>query len=315
MPAAALAGFVSRAAAQSAYPSRPLRLIVPFAAGGVADVTSRIVAEKMGDKLGQRIVVENMPGAGGINAANAVRAARPDGHTLALITNGTAVSVGLFESLPFDPLKDFTPVSSVGYFDFLFCVNATSPFKTMADFVKAAREKPGSLNIGTINIGSSQNLTAELLKTTAGINVTLVPYRTSPEVLIGLLRDDVQLTIDAYAAVKSQLTQNKIRAIATTAASPSVVLPNVPPAKDSGIGDFEVVSWNSFFVRTGTPKEIIELLNKGVHEAVAIPEVKQRALEMGIEVKGSTPEEIAARLRADIDKWTKVIERAGVPKQ
>jgi putative tricarboxylic transport membrane protein len=271
--------------------------------------------EKLGDKLGQRIVVENMPGAGGINAANTVRAQRPDGYTLALVTNGTAVSVGLFESLPFDPVKDFAPVSSIGYFDFLFCVNATSPFKTLADVLKAAREKPGSLNIGTINIGSTQNLTAELLKSTAKIDVTLVPYRTSPEVLVGLLRDDVQLAIDSYAAVKSQLTQNKIRAIATSAPTPSAVLPNVAPAKDSDLAGFEVVSWNAFFVKTGTSPEIIATLNKSLHEVLGGADLKQRALDMGIELRAGTPEEIAARLRADIEQWTKVIERAGVPKQ
>ena len=203
----------------------------------------------------------------------------------------------------------------MGYFDFLFCVNAASPFQTMADFVKAARDKPATLNIGTINIGSSQNLTAELLKSTAAIDVTLVPYRTSPEVLIALMRDDIQLAVDSYAALKSALRDNKIRPIATSAANPSKVLPNVPPVKDSGIGDFDVISWNGIFARTSTPKDIIDILNRGLHDALALPEVKQQALEFGIEAKGSTPEELGARLRSDIDKWSKVIERAGVPKQ
>jgi tripartite-type tricarboxylate transporter receptor subunit TctC len=153
--------------AQGKYPTRSPRLVLPFAAGGVADVTARIVAEKLGDVLGHRFIVDNQPGAGGINAANTVRSARPDGYALALLSNGTAVSVGLFNNLPFDPVKDFTPISSMGYFDFLFCVNASSSFQSMADFVKTAREKPRTLNIGTIHIGSSQNLTAELLKLTA----------------------------------------------------------------------------------------------------------------------------------------------------
>jgi tripartite-type tricarboxylate transporter receptor subunit TctC len=195
--------------AQGKYPTRSPRLVLPFAAGGVADVTARIVAEKLGDVLGHRFVVDNQPGAGGINAANTVRSARPDGYTLALLSNGTAISVSLFKNLPFDPVKDFAPVSSMGYFDFLFCVNASSPFQSMADFVKSAREKPGTLNIGTINIGSSQNLTAELLKSTAGIDVTLVPYRGSPEVLIALMRDDIQLAVDSYAALKSPLQRQE----------------------------------------------------------------------------------------------------------
>jgi tripartite-type tricarboxylate transporter receptor subunit TctC len=315
MPALGLLPAVRPGSAQGKYPTKSPRLVLPFAAGGVADVTARLVAEKVGDKLGHRFVIDNMPGAGGISAANAVRSARPDGYTLALLSNGTAISVGLFKSLPFDPVKDFTPVSAMGYFDFLFCVNASSPFQTMADFVKAAREKPATLNIGTINIGSSQNLTAELLKSTAGIDVTLVPYRGSPEVIIALLRDDVQLAVDSYAALKSPLLDKKIRPVATSAAAPSKVLPDVPPAKDSGIGEFDVVSWNGVFAKTGTPKEIIDTLNRGLREAVNEPEVMRRALEMGIETRGSSPEEIGARLRSDIEKWTKVIERAGIPKQ
>jgi tripartite-type tricarboxylate transporter receptor subunit TctC len=300
---------------QGKYPTRSPRLVLPFAAGGVADVTARIVAEKLGDVLGHRFIVDNQPGAGGINAANTVRSARPDGYTLALLSNGTAISVGLFNNLPFDPVKDFTPISSMGYFDFLFCVNASSPFQTMADFVKTAREKPGTLNIGTINIGSSQNLTAELLKLTAGINVTLVPYRGSPEVLIALMRDDIQLAVDSYAALKSPIRDKRIRPIATSGANRSVILPDVPPAKDSGIGEFDVISWNAVFGRTGTPKEIIDILNGALHKVLALPEVKEKALAFGIEAKASTPEEIGERLRNDIDKWTKVIERAGVPKQ
>jgi tripartite-type tricarboxylate transporter receptor subunit TctC len=300
--------------AQAKYPTRSPRLVLPFAAGGVADVTARIVAEKLGDVLGHRFVVDNQPGAGGINAANTVRSARPDGYTLALLSNGTAVSVGLFNQLPFDPVKDFAPISSMGYFDFLFCVNASSPFQSMADLVKTAREKPGTLNIGTINIGSSQNLTAELLKLTAGIDVTLVPYRGSPEVLIALMRDDIQLAVDSYAALKSPIRDKRIRPIATSGASRSVILPDVPPAKES-IGEFDVISWNAVFARAGTPKDIIDTLNGALHKVLALPEVKEKALEFGIEAKASTPEEIGERLRGDIDKWKKVIGRAGVPKQ
>jgi tripartite-type tricarboxylate transporter receptor subunit TctC len=301
--------------AQGKYPTRSPRLVLPFAAGGVADVTARIVAEKLGDVLGHRFVVDNQPGAGGINAANTVRSARPDGYTLALLSNGTAISVSLFNHLPFDPVKDFAPVSSMGYFDFLFCVNASSPFQSMAEFVKAARDKPATLNIGTINIGSSQNLTAELLKLTAGIDVTLVPYRGSPEVLIALMRDDIQLAVDSYAALKSPIRDKRIRPIATSSANRSVIMPDVPPAKDSGIGEFDVISWNAVFARTGTPKEIVETLNDALQKVLTLPDVKEKALEFGIDAKASTPEEIGERLRSDIDKWAKVIERAGVPKQ
>src|SRR5215510_174412 len=173
------------------YPSRPVRFVLPFGAGGVADVTSRLTAEKLGEKLGQRFVVENQPGAGGINAARTVISAAPDGYTLGLVTNGTAISVPLFKALPFDPVKDFTMISRLGTFDLVFLVNAQSAFRTLADVVKAAREQPGKLNVGTINIGSTQNLGAELFKSTAGVDFQVVPYRNSPEIIVGLLRNDV----------------------------------------------------------------------------------------------------------------------------
>src|SRR5882757_7008180 len=182
------------------YPNRPVRLIVPFGPGGVADVTARIVGEKLGEKLGQRFVIENMPGAGGINAARAALSAPSDGYTLALFSNGTAISVSLFKNLRFDPLTDFVPVSSMGIFDFIFVTPAGSHYPTLADFIKAAKAKPGALNVGTINVGSTQNLSAQLFKSTAGVDVTIVPFRSSPDVLVALLRGDIQMAIENYTA-------------------------------------------------------------------------------------------------------------------
>src|SRR3954469_23248029 len=182
-----------QALAETRYPDRAVRIVLPFAAGGVADVTARIVAEKLGERLGQRFYVENQPGAGGIAAARTVISSPPDGHTLALLSNGTAVSVPLFKALPFDPLKDFEPISSLGYFDFVLATGANSPFKTLGEFIAAAKAKPGSLNVGTINIGSTQNLSAELLKTAAGIDFVIVPFRGTPEVQVSLLQGDISL--------------------------------------------------------------------------------------------------------------------------
>jgi len=156
-----------------------------------ADITGAIIAEKLGDKLGQRFYVENQPGAGGIAAARTVISSPPDGHTLALLSNGTAVSVSLFKKLPFDPLKDFEPVSSLGFFDFVFSTGANSEYRTLGDFIAAAKAKPGALNVGTINIGSTQNLSAELFKTAAGIDFTVIPFRGTPEAQISLLQGDI----------------------------------------------------------------------------------------------------------------------------
>ena len=198
------------------YPNKPVRLILPFGAGGVADVTARLVTEKLGEKLGQRFVIENMAGAGGINAARAVLSAPADGYTLALFSNGTAISVSLFKSLGFNPVTDFVPVSSMGYFDFIFVTQAGSPYPTLAEFIKAAKAKPGTLNVGTINVGSTQNLAAQLFKSTAGVDVAIVPFRSSPDVLIALLRGDIQMGIENYAAVQSHVADKAAIAVSSS---------------------------------------------------------------------------------------------------
>ena len=306
----------SNLAFAQAYPNKPVRVIVPFGPGGVADVTTRLVSDKLGEKLGQRFIVENAPGArrhcGGAHLA---KSGGNDGYTIALLTNGTAISVPLFKSLPFDPLKDFVPISSVGYFDCLFIVNAESKFKTLQDFIAAAKEKPGTLNIGTINPGSTQHLTSELFKSTAGINFVNVTFRTTGEAVIGLLRNDVQMVIDFYAALKPGLADNKTRALAWSGPTPSPALPDVPTVAQSGVAGFEVVSWNAFYAPAGTPQAVIDTLNGAMRTVLADPELKKRALELGIDTKASAPAEIDARMKADIAKWGAVIDKAGIAKQ
>ncbi len=313
--AALAANGASPALAQSNYPNRPVRIILPFGAGGVADITARIVADKLGEKLGQRFVIENQPGAGGIAAARSVTSATPDGYTLGMLTNGTAISVPLFKSLPFDPVKDFAPISSLGYFDFIMATNAGSPYKTLADVLKAARDNPGKLNLGTINVGSSQNLSAELFKSSAKVDLAIIPYRGSPEVIVSLLRDDVNVMIDNYAAMKATLGDGKIRALAATGNKRSQYLPDVPTVEEAGVPGYEVLSWNALFAPAKTPPEIVATLNKALQDILATDDVKKRLLELGIEAKASTPEELTARLKGDIEKWSAVIDRAGIAKQ
>ncbi len=303
------------ALAQGTYPDRPVRIVVPFAAGGIADITVRVVADKLSEKLNQRFVVENTPGAGGIAAARAALSGGADGYTLALLTNGTAISVPLFKSLPYDPVKDFTPVSSLGYFDFAMAVNAGSAFQSIGDVLKFAAANPGKFNIGTIAVGSSQNLSAELFKSVTGANVTIVPFRASPDLLVALLRDDVQMMIDGYVAMRSALSDQKIRVIASTGTKRSEYLPNAPTAKESGVQNFEVDSWNGLFVPAGTPAAVIDRLNAAIREIMVMPDVKKRLLDLGIESRASSPAEMSARLAADIAKWGKVIADAKVEKQ
>ena len=301
--------------ADSGYPTRPIRVIVPFAAGGVADITLRIVADSLGQKLGQRLIVENMPGAGGVAAARAVLSSQPDGYTLALLSNGTAVSVPLFKSLPYDPVKDFAPISSIGFFDFVVGTNADSPYKTLADMIKFARDNPGKLNVGTISVGSTQNLSAQLLKSTAGIDFQIVPYRGTPEVIVGLLRKDIDVMIDNYVGMKSALSDGKVSAIGTTGETRSVILKDAPTVIEGGVKGYDVVSWNALFAPAATPPEVIAKLNSALREVVAQADVKQKLLDLGIEARAGSPEELKARLVDDIAKWTKVIEQAGIPKQ
>ena len=311
--AAAAIAMPSIARAQT-YPSRPIRFILPFAAGGVADITSRIAAEKLGDKLGQRLVVENQPGPGGIAAARSVATAAPDGHTLALLTNGTAISVALYKSLPFDPVKDLAPISALGTFDLVFATNAESEFKTLGDVIKAAREKPGTLNVGTITVGGTQNLGAELFKSTANLNFQIVPYRGTPEIIVALLRNDLQLMIDFYAAMKGGLSDGKLRPVGTSGLTRASYLPDVPAVAEAAPG-YEVTSWNGLAAPAGTPAPIIDRLNAVMREILVIPEVKTKYAEFGVEAKASSPAELKARLESDIKKWSAVIEKAGIPKQ
>jgi len=308
-------GFLPQVADAQNYPTKPVRLILPFGAGGVADVTARLVTEKLGEKLGQRFVIENMPGAGGINAARAVLSAPADGYTLALFSNGTAISVSLFKSLGFNPVTDFVPVSSMGYFDFIFVTQAGSPYPTLAEFIKAAKEKPAALNVGTINVGSTQNLAAQLFKSTAGVDVTIVPFRSSPDVLIALLRGDIQMAVENYTAVQSHVADKAAIAVASSGTARTTFLPDVPTVKEAGGGDFEARSWNAIFAPKGTPPEAIKTLNAALRQVLDVPDLKKRALDLGIEAKASSPEEILDRLKGDIDKWAAVIERAGIAKQ
>jgi tripartite-type tricarboxylate transporter receptor subunit TctC len=301
--------------AWAGYPDKSVRIVLPFAAGGVADITARIIAEKLGDKLGQRFYVENQAGAGGIVAARTVISSPADGFALALLSNGTAVSVSLFKKLPYDPLKDFAPISSLGFFDFVFATAANSDFKTLSDFIAAAKAKPGALNVGTINVGSTQNLSAELFKTAAGLDFAIIPYRGTPEIQVALLQGDVTLMIDSYSSMKGNLADNKLRALASSGARRSEATPDIASVRESSVADYDVVSWNALFAPAGTPPDVIKTLNAALRDILADAEVKKRLLELGIEAKAGTPQEISDRLKSDIDKWAKVIEQAGIQKQ
>jgi tripartite-type tricarboxylate transporter receptor subunit TctC len=313
-PVAAGLGLSTPAFADIAYPTKPVRVIVPFGAGGVADITARIVTERLGDKLGQRFVIENQAGPGGINAARTVLSGGTDGHTLALFSNGTAVSVNIFKDLRFDPLKDFTPISTLGFFDFILATNAKSNYKTLKDFVDYAKANPGKLNVGTVVAGSTQNLSAELFKSAAGIDFRIVPYRNTPDLLLSLTRGDMDLMIDSYASLKGMLDDKQILALAASGPVRSTVTPNIPTVQEAGVAGYDVTSWNALFAPAGTSPEIVAKIQKALVEVLGEAEIKRKLLELGIEAKATTQAELKARLEDDIKKWAAVIEKAGIQK-
>ena len=315
LPAALLLALVPLNSAQAAWPEKPVRLVLPFGPGGVADVTSRIMADKLSTKFGQRVVVENMPGPGGIAAARTVANAAPDGYTMALVTNGTAISVAAFKTLPFDPVKDFAMVSMVGTFDLVFVVNAASEYKTLGDFLKAARAQPGKFNIGTIAVGGTQNLGGELFKSLGELNVQIVPYKNSPDIVVALLRNDVQMMVDFPPAVQGQVADGKLRILATSSPKASPLLPGVPTVDEAGVKGYEVISWNGVGVPKGTPKEIIDTMNKAMREVLALPELKEQFAKVGVVATASTPEELMARMTGDIKKWNEVVDKAGIERK
>jgi tripartite-type tricarboxylate transporter receptor subunit TctC len=300
--------------AQTAWPTKPIRVLVPFGAGGVADITARIVCERLGDKLGQRFVIENQPGPGGINAARAALASGNDGHTLALFSNGTAVSVNMFKDLRFDPVKDFTPISTLGFFDFILATNGTSRYKTLKDFIDYGKAHPGEMNVGTVIAGSTQNLSAELLKTSTGLDFRIVPFRNTPDLTLSLTRGDVDLMIDSYASLKSMLEDKQIRALATSGPVRTVVTPDLPTAQEAGAPGYDVTSWNALFAPAGTPPEVIAKAQKALAEVLAEDDIKRKLLDLGIEAKAVAGADLSKRLDADIAKWGDVIAKAGIQK-
>ncbi len=312
--AVVVAGHAHPARAQADYPNRPVQLIIAYGAGTIGDVSMRILAEKLSSKLGKNFVVENRPGAAGVVAAKAAATAAPDGYTLFLVGNSYAISTALFKSLPYDVLKDFAPISAVATFDFLVVTRKDSKFKSMQDVIAYAKANPGKLNIATLSPGTTQYLAVELLKVAAGVDVTAVTFRSSPDAASALLRGDVDIDMDSYAPLKSLLDGGKIDVIATTGRNRVPFLTGVPTVIESGLSNFDVTSWNGIAAPAAVPAPIIAKLNKAVNEALQSPEAQETGRKLGMEMRGSSPDELGARLKGDIAKWSDLIEKAHIPR-
>lgn len=313
--ALALLAVASPGAWAQGFPAKPIRIVVPFGAGGIADFTARAVAQKMSESLRQPIVVENRPGAGGVVASKAVAAAEPDGYTLLLMSNGSAVSAGLFKSLPYDTVKDFAPISTLGFFDIALVTKSDSRFATLGEFLQFARANPGKANIGTINIGSTQNLAGELFKASAGLDAQIVPFNGTPALMSAVLGGSVDVAIEILGPVMPQVAARSMRVLALMGDKRREAMPGVPTVQESGIASFNVASWNALAAPARTPRDIVALLSREVHAAVNDPAVKARLAQLGVEARSSTPEEAQELLASEIRRWSDVIARAGIERQ
>jgi tripartite-type tricarboxylate transporter receptor subunit TctC len=309
--AVALGLALSPAVAQD-YPSRPVKILVGFGPGGLGDIVTRSVAQKLSTQLGQPFVIENMPGAGGITAAATAARSQPDGHTLLLVSGQNATAPLVFKSLPFNPSTDFRMVSTLSNFDFIIVVDRASPLRSITDLVAAAKSAPGRFNFGTISSGSLQNLMSHLFVARADLKVPTVPFRTTGEAIAALLAGQVQAVIETVPGVIGQVQSGQLRALALSSDQRRPLLPDVPTVTEGGVAGYEVTSWNGFVVPARTPEGIVMRLNAEIAKVLAQPDVAKRFTELGLVTKPSSPQQMQAIYDADVERWRVVIERANL---
>lgn len=310
----AAALLVSTAVSAQNFPTKPIRVIVPFGPGGVADITARLVAPKMSEALGEQVIIENKPSAGGIIAGQEVARAAPDGHTLLLINNGTAVSKALFKELRYEP-ESFEMISTIGFFPLVMLTDPKSPLKGAQDVVAQAKKNPGKMNAGTIGIGSTQNLAAQLFKSTTGADFQIIPYKNTGEVLAAAKNGDADVIFEILAPMMSHIRSGNLRALAVTGAKRFPSLPEVPTAIEQGIKGYDVASWNGLAAPARTPRAVVERIHQEVAKAVAAPDVQKRFAELGVEGRAMTPEEMKKFFAGEVQRWGRVVDAAGIPKQ
>jgi len=306
--------FASRTLADE-YPSRSIRFLQGFAPGGNADIISRIVGEELQQGLGQTIVYESRPGAAGNIASEAVVRSEPDGYTLLLLTTGHPISAALYKSLKFDPVKDFTFISTVTRVPYFFVVNANSRFATMVELVKEARTKPQAVTFGTAGVGTGQHLTGELTASAVGAKMLHVPFRGDSGAVTALLSESVDLVIAPGTAIFGNLAAGKFRALGVSGRQRWQPLPDVPTIAETVAPGFEVMGWIGVATVRGVPKPIVDRLNAQVRRIVALPTVQKKLLDIGNIPQSSTSEEFTTLVAADIARFGGVIEKAGIPRQ
>ena len=308
---------LGEALSQSNFPTKPIKILVPNAAGGAADITARTLAQKLSESFGYQVVIENKPTAGGIAAAEQVAKSDPDGHTLLLISSGTAVTASLFKSLPFDTLKDFAPITKLATFDLVIATSESSRFKSISDLISYAKNNPGKLNLGTPQIGTTQNLAAELFLSTAGVSAQIVPFNGTPPVINALRGKEIDVMIDILGPLMPQIKAGAIKPLSLMGDKRFQLISDVPVLHELG-GNFNqmsVASWNGLAAPVKTPKEIITKLNSSVQTVLNSKDFISKLSELNVTVQGSTPEQASELLASDIKRWKSVIESSKIEKQ
>jgi tripartite-type tricarboxylate transporter receptor subunit TctC len=301
-----------QAQAQVAYPSKPVRWIVPFPPAGAMDVIARTLGEHMGRALGQSFVIENKPGAGGNIGMDLVAKAPADGHTMMIVANGMAVNKFLYGKLSFDPVKDFAPVSLLAVVPNVLVVPAASPVRSVADLIAQARAKPGAITYASAGNGTSLHLAGELFASMAKAELMHVPYKGSGPAVTDLLGGQVDLMFDSLTSARPHIESGKLRALAVTTRTRASALPGVPTLAEAGVPGYELAPWYAVYVPAATPQPVVAKLNQALVDALRKPEVRQRLAAIGAEPVGSSPEALRAHLQAEMDKWGRVIAERGI---
>ena len=295
-----------------AWPDKPIQLVVPVGPGGINDITSRLIALKLTERLGQTVVVVNKPGAGGIIGSEAVAKASPDGYTILMVYSSHMVNPSLYAKLPYDTIHDFAPITLVNTVNLVLTTSARLPVRTVGELLALAKAKPGKLNYGTVGIGSLGHLAGLRFVKEAGIDVVQVPYKSAPEVMTALLAGDASFYFDSPITALPFIKSGKTRALAVTSRTRSPVMPDVPTLDESGLPGFDVVGWNGLVAPAHTPPEVINRLNRDVVAILHDPRVSKALAEQGVDVVGDTPQAFQKIIEADIAKWRDIIRQAGI---
>jgi tripartite-type tricarboxylate transporter receptor subunit TctC len=303
---------VSTLAAAQAWPSKPIRYVVPFAAGGTTDILARTISERLSVALGQPVIVENKPGAGGGVGAAEVAKAAPDGHTIMGGTISThAINASLYKSLPYDPVKDFVAITLIARVPNMLVINNDIPAKNVAELIALMKANPGKWTFASSGNGTSQHLSGELFKGVAGVEMQHIPYKGSPPALTDVMGGQVNMTFDNITTAWPLAKGGKLRALAVTTAKRSPVAPDVPTLAESGLPGYEVGSWQGVFAPAGTPPDIVRRLNTEIVKIINSPDVQKKLLELGAEPVGNSSEEFAALVKAEVVKWGDVVKKSG----